>query len=149
MYHMYYNSAIGPLKIIADEEAITAIEFTKEMEEDNPNAMCEVCVQQLIEYFDGVRTTFSIAVDPQGTLFQKRVWNALKKIPYGQTCSYKQIAIACGNEKASRAIGMANNRNPIPIIIPCHRVVGSNGKLVGYAGGLDKKTLLLELEQNH
>ena len=84
---------------------------------------------------------------PKGTPFQQKVWAALQEIPYGETRSYKEIAAMVGNEKACRAVGMANNRNPLPIFIPCHRVVGTNGKLVGYAGGLDVKTFLLELEK--
>ena len=99
------------------------------------------------EYFEGEREIFTIPLAPKGTPFQQRVWAALREIPYGATRSYKELAIAVGNEKACRAVGMANNRNPLPIFIPCHRVVGSDGKLVGYAGGLDVKKHLLELEK--
>lgn len=90
---------------------------------------------------------FDLPLDARGTEFQKKVWNELLRIPYGETKSYKDIAVAIGNEKACRAIGMANNKNPIPIIIPCHRVIGSNGKLVGYAGGLNVKEKLLNIEK--
>jgi len=103
--------------------------------------------RQLAEYLDGFRKTFDLPLNPQGTEFQKKVWNALCDIPYGEIRSYKQIAEAVGNPKASRAVGMANNRNPIMIFIPCHRVIGSNGSLVGYGGGLDMKEKLLSLEK--
>ncbi len=105
--------------------------------------------KQLEEYLNKKRKEFELPLLPQGTEFQLKVWNALKEIPYGQTCSYKDIAIKAGNEKASRAVGMANNRNPIAIFIPCHRVIGANGKLVGYAGGLDIKEKLLDLEREN
>ncbi len=101
---------------------------------------------QLREYFDGKRRKFQLPLAPEGTLFQRKVWEALLTIPYGETKSYKEIAVQIGNEKACRAVGMANHRNPIGIFIPCHRVIGSGGKLVGYAGGLDKKRFLLGLE---
>ncbi len=102
--------------------------------------------RQLNEYFRGERKTFDLPLALCGTPFQLKVWEALQTIPYGDTRSYKEIAIQVGSPKGCRAVGMANNKNPIPIIIPCHRVVGGNGKLVGYAGGLDKKEYLLEVE---
>lgn len=105
--------------------------------------------EQLDEYFTGKRKEFDLPLAAGGTLFQKRVWNALCTIPYGETRSYKDIAIQIGNAKACRAVGMANHNNPIGIIVPCHRVVGADGKLVGYAGGLDRKQLLLELERKY
>ncbi len=101
---------------------------------------------QLLEYFDGKRKQFDVPYRLNGTEFQKKVWSALCDIPYGETRSYKDIAIAVGNEKASRAVGMANNKNPITIIVPCHRVIGTSGKLVGYAGGLTMKEFLLTME---
>jgi methylated-DNA-[protein]-cysteine S-methyltransferase len=104
-------------------------------------------VMQLKEYLSGKRTEFQVKLNPQGTDFQKKAWNELKKIPYGKLCSYKDIAIAAGNPKACRAVGMANNKNPIPLIIPCHRVIGANGKLVGFGSGLDIKEKLINLEQ--
>ena len=103
-------------------------------------------VSQLEEYFLGQRKEFTLPLNPQGTPFQKQVWEALRTIPYGETRSYKEVAIAIGNPKACRAVGMANNKNPIAIITPCHRVVGANGKMVGYAGGLGIKEALLEVE---
>ena len=104
---------------------------------------------QLNEYFDGKRQTFDFATNAKGTEFQKRVWIALQNIPYGELYSYKQIAEIIGNPKASRAVGMANNKNSLPIVIPCHRVVGSNGKLVGYAYGLDMKKYLIDIEKSN
>ena len=102
---------------------------------------------ELTAYFAGQLRQFPVPLAPKGTPFQQKVWAALREIPYGETRSYKEIAAMVGNEKACRAVGMANNRNPLPIFIPCHRVVGTDGKLVGYAGGLDVKTFLLELEK--
>ncbi|QQK79476.1 methylated-DNA--[protein]-cysteine S-methyltransferase [Salicibibacter cibi] len=102
--------------------------------------------KQLQEYFQGKRQMFDLPVDMQGTSFQKSVWEVLQRIPYGETQSYKQVAVAIHSPKAVRAIGAANNKNPIPIIVPCHRVIGSNGAIVGYGGGIEKKKQLLELE---
>ncbi len=101
---------------------------------------------QLTEYFEGARTTFELSLDPKGTPFQLRVWDALRRIPYAATASYGEVAAAIGSPSASRAVGLANGRNPIAIIIPCHRVIGADGSLVGYGGGLDRKRRLLELE---
>lgn len=103
--------------------------------------------QQLVEYFAGERRTFTVPLNPRGTEFQKRAWQALRDIPYGETRTYKEQAVLLGNPRASRAVGTANGRNPIPIIIPCHRVIGSNGSLTGFAHGLDVKQALLDLEQ--
>ncbi len=105
--------------------------------------------EELLEYFDGKRKQFDVPYKLKGTDFQKKVWSALMCIPYGQTRTYKEIAIAVGNEKASRAVGMANNKNPIHILVPCHRVIGANGKLVGYAGGLWVKEFLLKMEREN
>ena len=106
-------------------------------------------IKEIKEYFSGRRKEFDLKLNPQGTDFQKRVWNELRKIPYGETCSYQDIAIAAGNRKACRAVGMANSKNPIPLIIPCHRVIGKNGKLTGFAHGLDSKEMLLDMEKKH
>jgi len=104
---------------------------------------------ELKEYFSGRRKSFDIPLAPQGTQFQRNVWDALCQIPYGETRTYKEIAKAIGKPNASRAVGMANNKNSILLLIPCHRVIGSNGSLVGYAGGIDIKEKLLQLEQNN
>ena len=105
--------------------------------------------RQVTEYFAGTRKAFELPLAPNGTPFQKSVWQALRDIPYGETRSYGEIAKAVGNGKAARAVGMANHRNPIPVIIPCHRVIGADGSLTGYAGGLERKTLLLALEASN
>lgn len=148
--YYFYETIIGYLTISADEQGITDVSFGKR----NPvHAVCEEtpvikqAVNELQEYFEGRRQEFTVPLHPQGTDFQLRVWQVLRTIPYGKTWSYKQVATAAGNPNASRAVGMANNRNPIAIIIPCHRVIGANGRLVGYAGGLDVKEKLLEIEQ--
>ena len=108
-----------------------------------------MAAEQLEEYLRGARTAFTLPLSTQGSAFQQRVWSSLQSIPYGQTRSYKQVAEHIGKPTASRAVGMANNKNPIMIIIPCHRVVGSDGSLVGYAAGLPVKQRLLELERQH
>lgn len=142
------DSPAGPLTLAAENDCLTGISFGTV----GPDASCthtpllDEAARQLEEYFNGLRRDFDLPLAPSGTLFQRKVWDALRQIPYGQTRSYKQIACAAGHPLAYRAVGMANNRNPLPIVIPCHRVVGSSGALVGYAGGLDIKRLLLDLE---
>lgn len=151
----YYDTKIGRLGIREDGENITNIYFGEpnidlEIKENKlviqESDLIKKAYIQLKEYMDGQRNEFDLPLNPKGTEFQKKVWVELSKIPYGETRSYKDIAIAIGNKKASRAVGMANNKNPIPIVVPCHRVVGSNKKLVGYAGGLDLKEKLLNIE---
>lgn len=116
--------------------------------ENTDTSLLKKVTKELTDYFSGKKITFSGPFDLYGTPFQKSVWDELSRIPYGKTATYGQIAARVGNPKASRAIGMANNKNPVAIMIPCHRVVGSNGNLVGYAGGLDTKEWLLSLEKN-
>lgn len=147
MIYQYLNSPIGFIKITANDEAINEVTFVENEEEDKPNALTQEAVNQLMEYFEGKRKVFDLPLSPIGTPFQQAVWKALCSIPYGETRSYGEIAKMIGNSKASRAVGMANNRNPISIIIPCHRVIGASGKLVGYGGGIDKKIYLLNLEK--
>lgn len=149
----YYDTKIGRIGIVEDGHAITHLYFN-DIEEKNisikETPLLSEAYRQLSQYLDGIRKEFDIPLNPQGTEFQMKVWSALREIPYGVTCSYKDIAIKIRNEKACRAVGLANNRNPISIFIPCHRVIGSNGKLVGYGGGLDIKEKLLKLEEvNH
>ena len=144
----FYDSPVGPLRIESDGESIKVCAFAQTFE--NTNCECPViaeCVNELEAYFAGTLTEFNVKLKPAGTDFQKRVWDALRKIPYGETASYKKIAEAVGNPKACRAVGSANHENPIVILIPCHRVVGSDGKLTGYGGGLDKKKFLLDREK--
>lgn len=148
----YYETDIGKIGIAEDGEAITHIFFKEITLEDiiiSETSLLRKAYEEIQEYFLGKRKNFDLPLKPQGTEFQQRVWKVLQEIPYGSTCSYKDIAKQIGNIKASRAVGMANNKNPIPIIIPCHRVVGADGKLVGYAGGLDVKKRLLDIEKEN
>ena len=145
-----YKCKFCNLFIAEDNGAVCNIFFNKKnITEDYQNretSLIKKTIQQLDEYFSGKRKNFSIPLDLRGTDFQMKVWNALQIIPYGKTVSYGQLAAITGNPKASRAVGMANNRNPVPVIVPCHRVIGSDGSLTGYAGGLELKKQLLELE---
>lgn len=145
----FYETDLGIIGIRENNKAITDIYFSKDNIDDNieETDLIKECFKQLKEYFEGSRREFDLPIEMNGTQFQKKVWKELLKIPYGETRSYKDIAISIGNEKACRAIGMANNKNHIPIIIPCHRVIGYNGKLVGYAGGIDIKEKLLNIEK--
>jgi methylated-DNA-[protein]-cysteine S-methyltransferase len=148
-----YDTKIGRIEIEENGEAITKIDYvSKDIETTDDGKQTELikeAIKQLNEYFEGKRSIFHLPLAPEGTEFQKKVWNALKEIPFGETKSYGEIAKIIGNEKASRAVGMANNKNPIMIVIPCHRVIGANGKLVGYAAGLEVKENLLSLEKNY
>lgn len=145
----YYDTVIGRIGIAEENGAITNILFG---EAELPGAMIKEtgttvkAMLQLEEYFNGRREVFELPVSVKGTPFQESVWKALKTIPYGETRSYKDIAVQIGKSKACRAVGMANNKNPVPILIPCHRVIGSGGRLVGYGGGLDIKRKLLAIE---
>lgn len=149
----YYDTKIGRIEIEENGEAITKIDYIQKDIEENAEGketvLLKEAIKQLNEYFEGKRSVFDLPLAPEGTEFQNKVWNALREIPFGETKSYGEIARIIGNEKASRAVGMANNKNPIMIVIPCHRVIGANGKLVGYAGGLEVKEMLLNLEKNY
>jgi len=145
-----YMTEFGAINIVSDGSAITAIwlmDVAVTGGKEEPSALTDLAAKQLGEYFAGKRRQFDVPVSPHGTHFQRAVWNELLAIPYGETRSYKNIAQAIGNPNACRAVGMANNKNPVSIIIPCHRVIGSNGALVGYGGGLEMKQKLLELEK--
>jgi methylated-DNA-[protein]-cysteine S-methyltransferase len=149
-YWEVYESKIGPLTLLCDDEALLSIDFGRSEPEEaikKRTGLIEKTISQLEEYMIGKRKTFDLPLKPEGTEFQKKVWDALLTIPYGETKSYKDIAVQIHNPKGCRAVGMANNRNPIPVIIPCHRVIGANGSLVGYGGGMDIKVKLLELER--
>ena len=141
------RSPIGLLTIEETDGAITALRFGGETVSPPPTPLLQRAAQQLTEYFAARRRTFDLPLRPQGTVFQQAAWSALCDIPYGQTRTYAQQAAAIGNPKACRAVGMANHCNPLPLFIPCHRVIGAGGKLTGYAGGLAVKRFLLELEQ--
>ena len=146
-------SPIGPLSLVEENGALVAVRWNFDLPRDAAplalpaTPLLRQAAAELTAYFAGQLREFTVPLTPKGTPFQQKVWAALREIPYGKTRSYKELAIAIGNEKACRAVGMANNRNPLPIFIPCHRVVGADGKLVGYAGGLDVKTFLLNLEK--
>ncbi|MBU5486342.1 methylated-DNA--[protein]-cysteine S-methyltransferase [Clostridium sp. MSJ-11] len=150
MYIGYYKSPIGLIEIGCDEKNILKLNFVdSKLELEKKNDLLVLCLEELDEYFLGKRKTFSVPCAFNGTEFQKSVWIALTKIPYGDTCTYKDIAINIGNPKAVRAVGGANNKNKISIILPCHRVIGSNGNLIGYGGELWRKEWLLEHEKNY
>ncbi len=144
----YYKTPIGTAKITGNASGITAVTLTDEVFDTNTKTpeYLQNCVQQLDEYFSAQRKSFDVKLNPAGTTFQKQVWNELTKIPYGKTITYLAQAKKMGNPKAIRAIASANGKNPIWILIPCHRVIGSNGEMVGYAGGLWRKKWLLEHE---
>ncbi|MGE8570519.1 MULTISPECIES: methylated-DNA--[protein]-cysteine S-methyltransferase [Acinetobacter] len=154
--YQFLDSPVGQLKLVAHETALVAVLWENEnpnrvrlaaLVEDLQHPILLKTAQQLNEYFAGKRQQFDLPLDFEGTAFQQQVWQALLTIPFGETRSYKQIAEQIGNVKAVRAVGAANGKNPISIIAPCHRVVGANGKLVGFAGGLENKEILLKIEK--
>lgn len=147
------NSPLGKLTLESDGGALTRIRLPAEKWEPDPGVarvrkpeLFREAAAQLGAFFRGERTAFDLKLNPRGTPFQTKVWNLLREIPRGETITYGELARRSGNPKAARAVGTANGKNPIPIIIPCHRVIGSSGKLTGYAGGLEAKRKLLELE---
>jgi len=155
--YCYYQSPIGLIRMEEAGGFLTRANFVEQSPESehfqpdsisNSSTLLKDACRQLDEYFEGRRQKFDLALKPHGTNFQRSAWESLLRIPYGQTRSYLQQAEYIHNPKAIRAIGQANSRNPIPIIIPCHRVIGKNGSLTGYAGGLDRKTKLLTLEHH-
>lgn len=149
-YSCKYQFENISLYLIATETHLINIQFTQPQKALlQTTELLSMATIQLDEYFQGKRTIFSLPFKLTGTPFQLAVWKELQNIPYGKTTSYKEIAQKINKPKAYRAVGMANNKNPLPIIIPCHRVIGSNGKLIGYAGGLNLKNYLLELEKSH
>ena len=149
---MYSETPLGPVGLVENGSALTHLFFgsagrpADTIEEGTP--LLIEASKQLAEYFAGRRKVFDLPLAPFGTDFQRLVWNALRDIPYGETISYGEVAESIGHDRAFRAVGQANNRNPIAIIIPCHRVVGRGGELTGYGGGLDTKEYLLRLEQD-
>lgn len=147
---------MGKLQLVAHEKALVAVLWendrpgrvkllTPEPGENHP--VLRMAIQQLTEYFAGERRTFELPLDPQGSAFQQEVWLGLREIPYGETLSYGALAAKLGKPKAARAVGLANGRNPLSIVVPCHRVIGASGKLTGFAGGLGAKETLLKLER--
>ena len=151
----FYETSIGRIGIIDNDEAITGLLFADDASIAvegacmNETALIKQAAAQLMEYLAGKRRKFEIPLAFEGTAFQRKVWESLVRIPYGETRSYREIAESIGQPKACRAVGMANNKNPVAVIVPCHRVIGANGKLVGYAGGLGIKQKLLELEKEY
>ncbi len=147
----FQQTTIGNIGITEENGLVTKLFFeTDSIPEDitiKETAVIKEAFHQLEAYLGGELQTFSLPLSPQGTDFMRTVWNALCAVPYGKTASYKEIAIAAGSPKAARAVGLANNKNPIPLFIPCHRIIGTNGKLVGYRGGLDIKKILLDIEK--
>lgn len=145
----YLQTPIGIIRIEENGEAITALHIDSAWEKGEETALLKEAARQLEEYFQGKRQEFALPLAPRGTEFQKKVWKALRTIPYGETRSYGQIAAQSGNPKACRAVGGANNKNPIMIFIPCHRVIGADGSLTGFGGGLEVKKYLLDLEKRY
>ncbi|MDD4797330.1 MAG: methylated-DNA--[protein]-cysteine S-methyltransferase [Eubacteriales bacterium] len=151
LYAREYPSPLGTLTLVQRGEALSALHFPDDMLpealDDTQTALLDLAARQLDEYFDGRRQDFDLPLAPAGTAFQQQVWQALCLIPYGQTRTYGQIAAQLGRPQAARAVGQANHNNPLPIFIPCDRVVGADGSLTGYGGGLGIKTALLQLER--
>ncbi len=159
LYYKMISSPVGKLKLIASDKGLCALLFAtgrsnKEFEQrnvvkDDSHPILKRTEKQLAEYFAGKRTSFDVPLEGKGTVFQMKAWKELSKIPYGETITYGQQAKGMGDSKKARAVGMANGRNPISIIVPCHRVVGANGSLTGFGGGLKTKEFLLNLEKKH
>ena len=148
-YKTYYKSPLGPIEIVGSKDSIIALDFVEDMlpGDDELTFCVKECLKQVGEYFKGERREFFLNLQPAGTEFQKSVWRQLGKIPYGKTTSYGKVADVIGKPNGSRAVGSANGKNPIAIIIPCHRVIGSDGSLTGYGGGLWRKRWLIGFER--
>ncbi|HIS75551.1 MAG TPA: methylated-DNA--[protein]-cysteine S-methyltransferase [Candidatus Merdivicinus excrementipullorum] len=146
-YLLHLESPIGPLTLTEEDGALIRLDFGKKGQAGPETTLLAEAKKQLEQYFSGTLRSFTLPLRPEGTPFQQKVWAALLQIPWGETRTYGQVAAMIGQPKACRAVGMANNRNPLPIFIPCHRVIGANGQLTGYAGGLSAKEHLLSLEQ--
>lgn len=149
-YQISFNSPLGFLILKSDGQSVTAVSFSEnDIQEQNSCEVLETCKTQLDDYFNGKSLKFDLPLSPEGTEFQQKVWAELLKIPYGETITYMDMAVRLGDPKCIRAAGTANGKNPIAIIIPCHRVIGAGNKLTGYAGGIWRKKMLLELEMKH
>ena len=158
MYYTRYESKIAPIILVGDEDGLMRLHFdiadakmklNIENDWEYNDEFFDDVKNEIDEYFLGNRKDFTIKLNPKGTEYQKRVWEQLRKIPYGQVCTYKELAQKMGSPNASRAVGNANGKNPIPLIVPCHRVIGANNKLTGFAYGLDLKRKLIELEKDN
>jgi len=155
-YYTYYQSPVGRLTLQANDKGLTGAWFDKQStapedfgQPSDEHPILQQAIAEYDEYFSGKRKQFEVPTDPRGTDFQKQVWQTLETIPFGETWSYQDMAIAIDNPKAVRAVGLANSKNPISIIVPCHRVIGKNGKLTGYAGGIENKQQLLMHESQY
>ena len=147
MHRAFLKTPIGHLEVTGSENGIRSLYFLEFRVKPQPIPAClRACIRQLNEYFHGSRLNFNLKLDMQGSPFQLKVWNELLTVPYGTTISYSELAGRTGNVKAFRAVGGANGHNPVSVIVPCHRIIGSNGRLVGYRGGLKRKKWLLEHE---
>jgi len=144
----HFETPLGLMEVTATEQATTSIFFVTNTESVSPNPVTSLVKQQLLEYFDGDRKEFDLPMEPKGTEFQQRVWQALSEIDYGTTCTYGDIANRIRNPKGVRAVGLANGKNPLTIVVPCHRVIGANGTLTGYASGVERKAWLLNHESD-
>ncbi len=143
---IYYDSPIGVMELISNQNGLVSCCFDDKRENIPIHQESSEVVDQLDEYFTGKRTVFDVRICPEGTAFRKKVWKMLEEIPYGKTSSYLDVATKIGDPKASRAVGNANGKNPLPIIVPCHRVIGTDGSLTGFSGGILRKKWLLEFE---
>lgn len=155
LYYITLPSPVGPLKLAATDKGLAAVLFHNghgrvmpgDMEENAGHPVLRAAAEQLDEYFAGRRIAFDLPLDPRGSVFQMKAWRELMKIPYGETISYGEQARRLGDAKKARAVGMANGRNPLSIVVPCHRVIGASGSLTGFGGGIKVKQFLLELEK--
>ncbi|WP_340114330.1 methylated-DNA--[protein]-cysteine S-methyltransferase [Maribellus mangrovi] len=150
-FFTYLSSPVGWLKLTGNSNSLLSVSF-EEMEGDGSSELPPILKKsrrQLEEYFEGIRKEFDLKLSPEGTDFQQKIWKLVTNVSYGKTATYHDISVQSGSEKSTRAVGLANGKNPIPIIIPCHRIIGSNGKLTGYAGGLERKRWLLLHEQQN
>jgi len=148
LYYDNFETPIGKMEVTATASAIKSIYFVEHARSEHRNTITGLAKAQLHEYFDGARKSFDLPLDADGTEFQKTVWRALTSIPSGETCTYGDIAQKIGNPKGMRAVGLANGKNPMTIVVPCHRVIGANGKLTGYAFGTERKAWLLNHESD-
>lgn len=146
LYQDHFDSPLGVMEITTSETAIKSIHFVEQTGRVSRNKLTTETIRQLTEYFEGELKEFDLPLGAEGTDFQQQVWSALSSIPHGQTCSYGDIAKQIGNPRGMRAVGLANGKNPLTIVVPCHRVIGANGKLTGYASGTERKAWLLNHE---
>jgi len=148
IYYDNFDTPLGKMQVSANADAVTSVYFVESVKSVAGNVVTAACKRQLLEYFAGDRRVFDLPIQVEGTPFQKQVWQALTTIEHGQTCSYSDIAHVIKHPKAVRAVGAANGKNPMTIVVPCHRVVGANGALTGYASGVERKAWLLNHESD-